>query len=331
MNKLYLVHNLAETKIINNAFPFKSVQQINTKPNIIDTNIFEFQMKIFINSSETYELIPCFSMISNELYSYQVKVNANIKSNNERAEAILVPVGESKDLFQKANCLTNGFLKDDVDLFLINNADFIELTFRINCSNTYKHINRLWLASACLAPLGKNKSEFDAPESTPVLDVPMKSQMLEQKNIRRRICSPTCVSMVIDYYGMNSSIQDIAKFSYNKKNDMYGIWPISIWAASIYGLSGYLYKFNDWDEAISLLRKRIPVIASINYKKGELSGAAIDKTPGHLVVLRGVDKNQVVVNDPASKTLNGVLRRYDFQQFTNIWLKKKALGYVLFK
>jgi uncharacterized protein YvpB len=162
------------------------------------------------------------------------------------------------------------------------------------------------------------------------LNVPQKSQMLEPDDIRNRICSPTSTAMVLDYWGHQSSVQEIARLAYHRPLDLYGVWPSSVWAASRYGLLGYLHKFNDWHEVIWLLRRRIPIITSIAYNAGELRHAAVERTSGHLVVIKGMDTRHVIVNDPAAPSIDTVERRYEIEEFTTHWLRKKAVGYVLF-
>ena len=78
------------------------------------------------------------------------------------------------------------------------------------------------------------------------------------------------------------------------------------------------------------LTRGLPVIASIRYGEGELEGAAIQATSGHLVVLTGCEDGVVLVNDPAAPTRDAVPRRYRRDELTRAWLARGGVGYVLF-
>jgi hypothetical protein len=72
------------------------------------------------------------------------------------------------------------------------------------------------------------------------------------------------------------------------------------------------------------------VIASVRYGAGELSGAAIAETAGHLVVLTGSAGGEVFVNDPAAPRAAEVARRYRLDELRRVWLARSGVGYVLF-
>jgi hypothetical protein len=156
--------------------------------------------------------------------------------------------------------------------------------------------------------------------------------MVEAANLARRICSPTSVSMVLDHYGCATTVPAVAAAAYNAEHDMYGVWPANIWAASRWGVLGSVVRFPSWDYVRYVLSEGIPVIASVNYGAGELTGAAISQTPGHLIVLRGLSSSgsRVLVNDPAADTKETVEREYLMSELDAVWLRRKAIGYVLF-
>jgi Peptidase_C39 like family len=72
------------------------------------------------------------------------------------------------------------------------------------------------------------------------------------------------------------------------------------------------------------------VIASVRYDAGELSGAAIAQTSGHLLVLTGYADGEVFVNDPAAPRAGEVARRYRLDELRRVWLARSGVGYVLF-
>jgi hypothetical protein len=75
------------------------------------------------------------------------------------------------------------------------------------------------------------------------------------------------------------------------------------------------------------VRAGIPVVTSITFGRGRLSGAPISATNGHLVVVVGFTSvGDVVVNDPAARTRAGVRRTYDRGQFESAWLARYPSG-----
>jgi peptidase C39-like protein len=173
--------------------------------------------------------------------------------------------------------------------------------------------------------------EETLPGRSARLDVPALSQMEEEAAIRSRICSPTCVAMVLAYYGAHVSVAELAREIFHRDLDIYGVWPAAIRAAGRRGIAGYLLRFPDWSAAEWCLAQGMPIIASVRYGVGELTDAAVSQTPGHLLVLTGRDAGDVFVNDPAAPTASGVSRRYRLDQLRRIWLERGGVGYVLFR
>ena len=190
------------------------------------------------------------------------------------------------------------------------------------------------LASPWLLTLSASASGAPAPGVAPDdaaarLDVPALSQMDAEPSIASRICSPTCVAMVLGYWGRPAPLAELAAEIFHPGVDLYGVWPAAIRAAGRRGVAGYLLRFPDWAAATWCLRRGLPVIASVRYQAGELTGAAIAQTAGHLVVLTGASGDEVQVNDPAAPAAS-VARRYRAEELARIWLERSGVGYVLF-
>ncbi|MCY4323057.1 MAG: C39 family peptidase [Gammaproteobacteria bacterium] len=156
------------------------------------------------------------------------------------------------------------------------------------------------------------------------------SQMqAEDAAIRKRICSPTSLAMV-----MGLDAVETARFTaecYDPYRRMYGVWPHNIRAANAYGFTGAIEIFESLDAAAELLATGLPIIAGIRYGKGQLAGAAVPSTAGHLVVLRGLTRDEALVNDPAAATSDSVARAYERESFARAWLGERGVGYVLNK
>ena len=76
----------------------------------------------------------------------------------------------------------------------------------------------------------------------------------------------------------------------------------------------------------------VPVIVSIAYKKGQLDNSPIPSTSGHLLVVRGFDAaGNVLTNDPAASSDEGVGITYDRLQFEHAWLdNSNGTAYLIY-
>ncbi len=162
------------------------------------------------------------------------------------------------------------------------------------------------------------------------LDVPEQSQFEEATTEANLICSPAALSMVLQYYGKAVVPLEAAKEVYDHGAGIYGNWAFNTAYASTLGLEAYVRYF----PGIKGLREEIsednPVVVSIAYGEGELTGAPNPSTAGHLIVVRGFEQRNereyVIVNDPAARKDHLVKRAYELEQFFAAW---RGIGYVI--
>jgi hypothetical protein len=181
-----------------------------------------------------------------------------------------------------------------------------------------------------------------------VLDVPRYSQMVHAGEYPQyggggeAWCSPTSTSMVLGYYRRlpaaaeyawvrrsytDRFVDHAARMTFDYGYDGTGNWPFNTAYAAKHAGKAFVTRFTSLRAVEQLIRARIPVVTSITFGRGELAGAPISSTNGHLVVVVGFTKaGDVVVNDPASRTRSGVRRTYDRAQFENAWLKRYRSG-----
>jgi hypothetical protein len=161
------------------------------------------------------------------------------------------------------------------------------------------------------------------------LPVPPVSQLTAPRAIRHRICSTTCVNMVLSYYGVPTHNGELTSLTHHVPSQMFGVWPLNMWAASRKGALGAVELFASLDDAVPALTAGLPVVSSIRFRSGELVGAPLDATGGHLVVLTGLTSDSALVNDPAGRGIPGVLRSYRREQFAAAWLTERGAAYVM--
>ena len=109
---------------------------------------------------------------------------------------------------------------------------------------------------------------------------------------------------------------------YDWMYDGHGNWPFNTAYAATFGYEGYVARFTSLAQAEEIVKAGVPVIMSIAWDKGELTGAGIESTNGHLLVLIGFDaEGNPFVNDPASSADETVQRMYFRSEFEPLWLQ----------
>ena len=73
-------------------------------------------------------------------------------------------------------------------------------------------------------------------------------------------------------------------------------------------------------QMVPFLERGLPLVVSIGYEEGQLPGAPIASTKGHLIVVCGIDdKGSLICRDPAAKTRAKGEVIYDEQAFARAW------------
>ncbi len=157
------------------------------------------------------------------------------------------------------------------------------------------------------------------------LDVPERSQMIVPE-IGSVICSPTSLSMVLEYYGYDIDTEEVAAHVLDNEVNIYGNWSYNVAYAGTKGLSSYVARFASSDEIKDKIADGIPVIASIKTNsENTIKGAPQTYPSGHLLVVRGFTikdgEEYVIVNDPAAPDNSTVRREYKLSGFEKAWNK----------
>jgi peptidase C39-like protein len=140
-------------------------------------------------------------------------------------------------------------------------------------------------------------------------------------------CSPTSTSMVLAYWRGETSlceprVRAAVAGVYDHLYDGHGNWPFNTAYAATAGMEGYVARFASLAEAEKWIASGVPVIFSFGWGRGELAGASIPSSNGHLAVLVGFDSTgNPIVNDPAAPTNGTVQRTYVRAELERLWLQ----------
>ena len=272
-------------------------------------------------------LVPSFSLLTGRLCSFRFEVSGLVGGHwtpwitTTTIGAPVFPPG----------ALVGGPLAVEVDLVRASTpVESVRLRVRVHPASALAHPLLVTLSACDLDHVDQVPRPGNLLARAEALRVPARSQMDEHAEIRQRICSPASVAMVLEYWGQRAPVKELAAEIFHPDLDLYGIWPAAIAAAARRGVAGYLLRFPDWSAAAWCLAHGLPIIASLRYEVGELAGAPIPRTDGHLVVLTGDDTTHVHVNDPAGRARGQVPRRYLREEVCRVWLERGGVGYVLF-
>jgi uncharacterized protein YvpB len=173
------------------------------------------------------------------------------------------------------------------------------------------------------------------------LRVPRFSQMLRDPKIAGVICSPTSMTMILNYYGLNLVPEETAAGVYDKEYDGFGNWPFNTAFAGSKGFKAYVVYCNSIYDLKSEIYNDHPLAVSVKYKNSQevdaklpvIHGAPITKTNGHLIVVCGftkeADKEYVIVNDPAAASNEAVRLKYLLEEFDAAWKTSGRVAYIV--
>ncbi|MFQ3614758.1 MAG: peptidase C39 family protein, partial [Cyanobacteriota bacterium] len=159
-----------------------------------------------------------------------------------------------------------------------------------------------------------------------VLEVPQCSQMVYPDG-GEVWCSPTSLAMVLAYWQQDTGpceprVRSAVTGVYDWVYRGHGNWVFNVAHAAEQGFAGVVARLESFAQAEDWIAAGVPVIFSFAWAEGDLQGAPIPKSDGHLAVLVGFDATgDPVVNDPAAKTDAEVRRTYPRAQLESLWLE----------
>jgi hypothetical protein len=172
-----------------------------------------------------------------------------------------------------------------------------------------------------------------------VLDVPLRSQMIYPDG-GPVWCSPTSTTMLLGYWAQKLNrpelMETVPTAAANTHDEVYdgtGNWSFNVAYASAMGggaLHGMVARLDSFTQVERLIAAGIPVVISIAYKEGTLTGSASRQSDGHLIVVKGFSpQGDVVVNDPAFPSDDKVETIYKRDELWRAWRHSGGAIYLL--
>ena len=150
-------------------------------------------------------------------------------------------------------------------------------------------------------------------------------------------CSPTSTAMVLAYWGgvggpCEPRVRAAVSGVYDWVYQGHGNWPFNTAYAAEQGFEAYVARFSSLAQVEPWIAAGVPVIISYAWQPGELTGAPVRSTNGHLGVLIGFDPaGNPIVNDPAAAQDAYVRRTYPRAELEPLWLEHSGgLGYLIY-
>lgn len=159
-----------------------------------------------------------------------------------------------------------------------------------------------------------------------VLAVPQCSQMVYPDG-GEVWCSPTSTAMVLKYWagdtgGCEPQVRAAVSGVYDWYYRGHGNWPFNTAYAATQGFQAHVARYTSFAQLERWVSAGVPVILSVAWGKGELTGAPLSSVAGHLLVLVGFDAaGNAVVNDPAAASNTSVRRTYLRSELEPLWLQ----------
>jgi hypothetical protein len=158
-----------------------------------------------------------------------------------------------------------------------------------------------------------------------ILDVPARSQYVVAGE--RGWCSPASLSMVHAFHGIDHSVERTAREVFDRAYNGTGNWAVNVAYSGRLGLRGVVAHLGNFETAQQLIERNVPLVLSYAWAGGELPGAPLESSAGHLAVLCGFTGNgDCAMNDPAAPHVRTV---YPRAQLERLWQRNGAIAYVI--
>jgi hypothetical protein len=159
------------------------------------------------------------------------------------------------------------------------------------------------------------------------LDVPPLHQNVHtHPEAHGRWCSAAALAMLLCYHGVHADVAGVAHSVEDAAYGGTGNWAFNVAYAGTRGLRGVVAYLRSIDHVAAFLAAGLPVAISIAWEAGALPGAPLERSDGHLIVVRGFESGTVLVHDPAQR---GVATRYPRAALDHAFRSHGGVAYLV--
>ena len=206
-------------------------------------------------------------------------------------------------------------------------TDIVRIEGEIVALDVYA--NRPLVRVAASTPPSDAPRTTASPASDAVreLDVPERSQYVDEFPSERGWCGPASMAMLTAKWGITAGVAEVAAGVFDGAYNGTGNWAFAVAYAGACGLAGAAAYLRDLVNLERFIAAGLPVAVSIAWDGGALPGAPLERSAGHILVVRGFDANgNVIVNDPAQSAVRHV---YDRAAFASCWLQHGGVALLV--
>jgi hypothetical protein len=140
-------------------------------------------------------------------------------------------------------------------------------------------------------------------------------------------CSPAALAMLLRFHGHALDLGVVAAAVYDEAYGGTGNWSFNVAYAATFGLRAFVAYLRDLEHVRALVECGLPIALSYAWEAGELTGAPLERSAGHLAVARGfASDGDPILNDPAQPAIRV---RYPRAELERLWLRHGGVAYVL--
>lgn len=176
----------------------------------------------------------------------------------------------------------------------------------------------LALASVSAPPEEPPRDAAPAAAAQRELDVPACSQFDPDFPGERGWCTPASIAMLVGCWQAPPKVAHVAMRIFDQSYNGTGNWTFATAYAGPRGLAGAAAYLRDLTTVEAFIAAGLPLALSVAWNEGELPGAPLARSDGHLLVVRGFTPGgDPIVNDPAQPDVRHV---YERAAFARAWL-----------
>lgn len=140
-------------------------------------------------------------------------------------------------------------------------------------------------------------------------------------------CSPAALTMLLRFHGRRVELDAVAAAVYDEGYRGTGNWAFNVAYAATFGLRAFVAYLRDFAHVRSFLERGLPPALSYAWEAGQLTGAPLERSDGHLAVVRGFDEaGDPILNDPAHPEVRVTYARAELEA---LWLQHGGVAYVI--